>query len=141
MLGNADLVAFVPTRNPQHARTFYEHTLGLQFVSEDPFAVVFNANGVTLHRKRLKCAGLPAPAVHNSGVACGECGKHRPRTYRKGDRVRTIPRYAAKPVGNLEVAERSAGGLVQGPRRQHTIRDRNLNSKCANTETMLHLIF
>jgi catechol 2,3-dioxygenase-like lactoylglutathione lyase family enzyme len=48
VLGTADVVAFVPTRNPQRARAFYEHTLGLEFVSEDPFALVFNANGVTV---------------------------------------------------------------------------------------------
>jgi catechol 2,3-dioxygenase-like lactoylglutathione lyase family enzyme len=43
-----DIVAFVPTRNPAAARTFYEGTLGLRFVSEDPFAVVFDANGVMI---------------------------------------------------------------------------------------------
>jgi len=48
MLGNADLVAFVPTRNPQQARRFYGDTLGLEFVSEDPFALVFRAHGVVL---------------------------------------------------------------------------------------------
>jgi catechol 2,3-dioxygenase-like lactoylglutathione lyase family enzyme len=48
MLGKADLVAFVPTRDPKRARKFFEHTLGLEFVSEDPFAVVFRANGVTV---------------------------------------------------------------------------------------------
>jgi catechol 2,3-dioxygenase-like lactoylglutathione lyase family enzyme len=48
MLANADLIAFVPTRNPKAARKFYEQTLGLEFVSQDPFAVVFNARGVTL---------------------------------------------------------------------------------------------
>src|SRR5437762_13167199 len=48
MLGAADVVAFVPTRDPQKAREFYEQTLGLEFVSEDPFAMVFNAHGVTL---------------------------------------------------------------------------------------------
>ncbi|PYO78995.1 MAG: glyoxalase [Gemmatimonadetes bacterium] len=48
MLGSADLVAFVPTRDPAKARTFYEQTIGLKFVSEDPFAVVFDANGVTV---------------------------------------------------------------------------------------------
>lgn len=48
MLGTADVVAFVPTRNPERARAFYEHVLGLEFVSEDPFALVFNANGVTV---------------------------------------------------------------------------------------------
>jgi catechol 2,3-dioxygenase-like lactoylglutathione lyase family enzyme len=47
MLATADLIAFVPTRNPAAARAFYEH-LGLEFVSADPFAVVFNAHGVML---------------------------------------------------------------------------------------------
>jgi catechol 2,3-dioxygenase-like lactoylglutathione lyase family enzyme len=48
VLKNADVVAFVPTRNPRTARAFYEHVLGLEFISEDPFALVFNANGVTV---------------------------------------------------------------------------------------------
>ena len=48
MLGSADVIAFVPTRNPAKVRTFYEKTLGLEFVSEDPFALVFDAHGVTL---------------------------------------------------------------------------------------------
>lgn len=48
MLGTADIVAFVPTCNPERARAFYERVLGLEFVSEDPFALVFNANGVTV---------------------------------------------------------------------------------------------
>ena len=48
MLGSADLIAFVPTREPARAREFYENTLGLEFISEDPFAVVFNAHGTRL---------------------------------------------------------------------------------------------
>jgi catechol 2,3-dioxygenase-like lactoylglutathione lyase family enzyme len=40
MLGSADLIAFVPTRDPAKARKFYEETLGLEFISEDPFALV-----------------------------------------------------------------------------------------------------
>ncbi|HEX2693074.1 MAG TPA: VOC family protein, partial [Gemmatimonadaceae bacterium] len=48
MLGSADLIAFVPTRDPAKARQFYEQTLGLEFVSEDAFAVVFNAYGTTV---------------------------------------------------------------------------------------------
>ena len=48
MLGSADLIAFVPTRDPGKARQFYEETLGLDFISEDPFALVFNARGTTL---------------------------------------------------------------------------------------------
>ena len=48
MLGSADLIAFVPTRDPKQARKFYAETLGLEFISEDPFALVFNARGTTL---------------------------------------------------------------------------------------------
>jgi predicted enzyme related to lactoylglutathione lyase len=48
MLGKADLMAFVATREPGKAREFYEKVVGLKFVSEDPFAVVFDANGVAL---------------------------------------------------------------------------------------------
>jgi catechol 2,3-dioxygenase-like lactoylglutathione lyase family enzyme len=48
MLGHADLIAFVPTRDPRRSRRFYEQTLGLEFVSEDPFALVFSAHGVML---------------------------------------------------------------------------------------------
>jgi len=48
MLGSADLIAFVPTRDPAKAREFYEQTLGLEFLSADPFALVFNAHGTTL---------------------------------------------------------------------------------------------
>jgi catechol 2,3-dioxygenase-like lactoylglutathione lyase family enzyme len=43
-----DVVAFVPSRNPAKARAFYETTLGLRFVSEDPFALVLDANGVMI---------------------------------------------------------------------------------------------
>ena len=48
MLGSADLIAFVPTRDPAKARKFYKEILGLDFVSEDQFALVFNARGTTL---------------------------------------------------------------------------------------------
>ena len=36
------------TTNPESARKFYEQTLGLSFVSDDPFAIVFNVNGSML---------------------------------------------------------------------------------------------
>jgi catechol 2,3-dioxygenase-like lactoylglutathione lyase family enzyme len=46
MLGSSAVVAFVPSRSPKKSRSFYEHTLGLGFVSDDQFASVFNANDV-----------------------------------------------------------------------------------------------
>jgi catechol 2,3-dioxygenase-like lactoylglutathione lyase family enzyme len=48
MLGSAYVIAFVPTRDPARARIFYEKTLGLKFVSEDPFALVFEAQSVMI---------------------------------------------------------------------------------------------
>jgi catechol 2,3-dioxygenase-like lactoylglutathione lyase family enzyme len=48
MLGSVDLVAMVPTRDPAKARKFYEEALGLEFLSADQFALVFEAHGTTL---------------------------------------------------------------------------------------------
>jgi catechol 2,3-dioxygenase-like lactoylglutathione lyase family enzyme len=45
MLGSMDIIAFVPTRNREKARPFYEKTIGLRFLSDDQFALVFDAHG------------------------------------------------------------------------------------------------
>ncbi len=45
MLSRSDLIGFIPTRNPAQARTFYEQTLGLRFLSDDVFALVMEAKG------------------------------------------------------------------------------------------------
>jgi catechol 2,3-dioxygenase-like lactoylglutathione lyase family enzyme len=46
MLGSLNIVAFVPTKDPVKARTFYEGVLGLRFVKDDGFAMVLDANGI-----------------------------------------------------------------------------------------------
>jgi catechol 2,3-dioxygenase-like lactoylglutathione lyase family enzyme len=48
MLSTSPLVAFVPTQNSIGAHAFYADTLGLRFVSDDGFALVFDANGTML---------------------------------------------------------------------------------------------
>jgi len=48
MLGSANLVAFVTVSDAARARTFYRDALGLRLVSEDTFALVFDANGTML---------------------------------------------------------------------------------------------
>jgi catechol 2,3-dioxygenase-like lactoylglutathione lyase family enzyme len=45
MLQNNDIVAFIPTNDPVKAKAFYQDVLGLKFVSDDGFALVFEANG------------------------------------------------------------------------------------------------
>jgi len=46
MLGSANIVAFVPITDGEKARAFYEGVLGLRFVKDDGFALVFDANGI-----------------------------------------------------------------------------------------------
>jgi catechol 2,3-dioxygenase-like lactoylglutathione lyase family enzyme len=48
VLGSAKLVAFVTVTNAVRARAFYRDVLGLRLVSEDNFALVFDANGTML---------------------------------------------------------------------------------------------
>lgn len=62
MLDSANLIAFVPTRDPAKARAFYQKTLGLKFVSEDPFALVFDANGVTIRIANVSSVKNHKPA-------------------------------------------------------------------------------
>lgn len=48
VLGSQDVIAFLLTTSYERARPFYRDVLGLKLVSEDPFAMVFDANGVML---------------------------------------------------------------------------------------------
>ena len=48
MLGSVNIVAFVPTRDFNKARAFYEGVLGLRFVKDDGFALVLDANGIMI---------------------------------------------------------------------------------------------
>lgn len=53
MVAKHPLVAFVATTKAARARTFYEQTLGLRLVSDDPFAIVFDAAGTTLRIQKV----------------------------------------------------------------------------------------
>lgn len=60
MLGVHALMAFLATRDAARARAFYEGTLGLRFVADEPFALVFDAHGTRLHLQKVD-AFLPLP--------------------------------------------------------------------------------
>ncbi len=47
-LRSADLVAFIATTDAARCRAFYEGTLGLSFVAEDPYMLVMESNGTRL---------------------------------------------------------------------------------------------
>ncbi len=53
MLGTKNIVAFVPTTDFEKARSFYEGVLGLRFVNEDGFALVLDANGITVRVSKV----------------------------------------------------------------------------------------
>ena len=59
MLGSTNIVAFVPTKDPVKARAFYEGILGLRFVKDDGFAVVFDANGIMVRVAKAQFTSAP----------------------------------------------------------------------------------
>jgi len=54
ILGSSKIAAFVAVGNADTARTFYRDTLGLRLVTEDGFALVFDANGTTLRASLVR---------------------------------------------------------------------------------------
>ena len=60
MLGSTNIIAFVPTRDAEKARAFYEGMLGLRFVKDDGFAMVLDANGIMIRVAKMKDF-TPAP--------------------------------------------------------------------------------
>jgi catechol 2,3-dioxygenase-like lactoylglutathione lyase family enzyme len=60
MLGNTEIMAFVPTLDFDKSRAFYEGVLGLRFVNNDGFAMVLDANGITVRVARVQNDFKPA---------------------------------------------------------------------------------
>jgi len=48
MLDQKKLVAFIPSRDPKKAKSFFVDVLGLRLVSEDSFAVVVDSGGIAI---------------------------------------------------------------------------------------------
>lgn len=48
VLGSHKIMAFIATRDRVRALAFYRDTLGIRLASEDPYALVFDANGTML---------------------------------------------------------------------------------------------
>jgi len=53
MLNQNKIIAFIPTKDADAARSFYEGLLGLRFVSDDAFAIVMDANGIMVRIVRV----------------------------------------------------------------------------------------
>ena len=64
-------IAFIPTQQPEAARHFYEQTLGLTFVTDNDFALVFHVGpkpGIMLRVVRVRDVSPPAHTVFGWAV-------------------------------------------------------------------------
>ncbi len=52
-MGDSKVISFVATQDPAGALKFYAGTLRLTLVSDDPFAMVFDANGTMLRVQKV----------------------------------------------------------------------------------------
>ena len=71
MIADAKIGGFIATADPTRARDFYEKVLGLEFISDEPYALVFNANGTTLRIQKVQEVSLaPYTALgwHVTGI-------------------------------------------------------------------------
>jgi catechol 2,3-dioxygenase-like lactoylglutathione lyase family enzyme len=57
LLASSKIVAFSATADPERAKAFYRDQLGLRLVSDEPYALVFDANGIMLRIQKVKEVG------------------------------------------------------------------------------------
>jgi catechol 2,3-dioxygenase-like lactoylglutathione lyase family enzyme len=101
------IISFVATQHPAKARKFYERTLGLALVSDDPFAVVFDANGTMLRVQKVHEL-LPA----NHTVLGWEVSDIRAKIEELTKRGVRFERYDGLSQDELGVWTSPAGGKV-----------------------------
>lgn len=84
MLGSTNIIAFVPIKDSQKSRAFYEGVLGLRFVKDDGFALVLDANGIMVRAVKMKdftpaqftVLGWEVPDIENVVRELGKKGTH-----------------------------------------------------------------
>jgi catechol 2,3-dioxygenase-like lactoylglutathione lyase family enzyme len=60
---DAEVMAFVATARPDEALVFYRDALGLRFIEDSPFALVFETSGRMLRVQKLPEPFTPAPGT------------------------------------------------------------------------------
>ena len=110
MLGTETIVAFVPSQDPAAARRFYEGVLGLRFVSQDPFALVLEANGITVRVANVSSVPGFKPAPFTIlGWRVRDIGKTALGLQEKGVR---FERYPGMQQDELAIWNSPAGARV-----------------------------
>jgi catechol 2,3-dioxygenase-like lactoylglutathione lyase family enzyme len=54
MLGTSRIMAFLPIRDAERARTFYQGVLGLKLIEDASFALVFDVGGTQLRLQKMQ---------------------------------------------------------------------------------------
>lgn len=60
MLTSSEVIAFVATKDPARAKAFYQDSLRLKLIADEPFAIVFDAHGTMLRVSKVNEL-TPAP--------------------------------------------------------------------------------
>lgn len=61
-------IAFLATTDAEASRVFYENVLGLDFVADEPFALVFRVGGITLRIQKVGQMNAPPGTVFGFDV-------------------------------------------------------------------------
>lgn len=121
MLGSINIVAFVPTRDREKSRAFYEGVLGLRFVKDDGFATVMDANGIM-----VRVGTVPADFSRHSSRFSGG----RLQTSRK-----SLLRFRAKEFTSSVLVFSNRTNLAYGPLRTE------IRSPGSKTRTAISCLF
>jgi catechol 2,3-dioxygenase-like lactoylglutathione lyase family enzyme len=106
-MSTSKIICFVATQNAATARKFYETTLGLKFVNDDPFATVFDANGTMLRVQKVQEL---LPATHTiAGWDVRDIGARMRELAEKGV---CFERYPGLPQDELGVWTTPSGAKV-----------------------------
>lgn len=62
-------IGFLTTDDPDASRTFYEQTLGLAFVADEPFALVFRSGDTMLRIQKMESVSPPPHTVFGWEIA------------------------------------------------------------------------
>jgi len=107
MLDASPIIAFAAITNATRARRFYEETLGLTFVADEPPALVFDAHGTMLRLAKLPSVAAAPYTVLGWQVA--DIAAERDRLAANGV---VFERYPGLPQDELDICTFPGGARV-----------------------------
>jgi len=82
-------ILFTATANPEKSRSFYQDTLGLQLISDQPYALVFDTAGIMLRVQKVEQVTPPSYTV--LGWEVGDIGLSVTELVEKGVAFEQFP--------------------------------------------------